>query len=161
MISLVYFLTLMFLLTCIGIAIITKYKNDTVAVIAVILCIIYIIIGWISKMFKSNSHGKTTKRTSSCIIGSNKKLSGILFGGCLDIWHIFHIVFWILIGLLSPKHWVLVLCLSIIWEVTEHFIFKYVFRNCEDVFCGRIEDIFSNMIGYSIGSYIATYLYSS
>jgi hypothetical protein len=92
--------------------------------------------------------------SNECIIGTTKKEGGFLQGGCLDVWHIYHVLFWLLIGILMPNRIFLVLGLSLAWEVVEHFVFRNVSAfHCRAIFCGRIEDIFSNMIGYLIGSY--------
>jgi len=91
-----------------------------------------------------------------CIIGNNKKVNGIIFNGCIDKWHILHIILYILIGLLYPNNYFLILVISIIWELHEHIFFKYIIKKsqCKEISCLRIEDIFLNLIGYFIGSNI-------
>jgi hypothetical protein len=89
---------------------------------------------------------------SECIIGSEKKVDGILNKGCIDIWMVYHILFWVLIGLLAPNRWLLVSSLSVGWELSEHVAFKYIIKNCDSLFCGRVEDIFFNLLGYGIGT---------
>jgi len=59
-----------------------------------------------------------------------------------------------LIGLLYPNDYTLILIISIIWELYEHFMFKYLIKksNCNEFSCLRIEDVFLNLFGYFIGS---------
>jgi len=91
-----------------------------------------------------------------CIIGGIKKINGVLFNGCLDFWHIAHILLYILIGILYPNNYILIIIISIIWEIYEHFMFKYIIKKskCNELSCMRIEDIFLNLIGYFIGSFL-------
>jgi hypothetical protein len=91
-----------------------------------------------------------------CVIGKEKKINGILFNGCFDIWHYSHIILYMLIGLLYPNDYLFVLIISIIWEVYEHFMFKYLIKKseCNDLNCLRIEDVLLNLLGYFIGSNI-------
>jgi hypothetical protein len=88
---------------------------------------------------------------AECIIGSKKSHMGFSDNGCLDIWHIYHILFWLIIGQLLPNRYLLIFAMSIAWEMFEHFAFKMICKY-EHPFCGRYEDILFNMIGYGIGS---------
>lgn len=94
--------------------------------------------------------------SNECLIGKEKKINGILFNSCVDYWHLLHIILYILIGLLYPNNYILILFISIIWELYEHFMFKYLIKksNCTEISCLRIEDIFLNLLGYYIGSNI-------
>ena len=160
MIPLLHVLTLLFIIGCIVTCIITGYKSDLIAIIAIICCLIYIVSGWIFLFLrgKRGTHRKVINMNNDCIIGSNKKLNGILNGGCIDIWMVCHVLFWILIGLLSPNHWLIIVGLSISWELIEHGVFKYITKRCNSYFCGRVEDIFFNLLGYGIGSMIRLYV---
>jgi len=93
---------------------------------------------------------------NECLIGKEKKINGLIFNGCLDIWHYSHIILYILIGLLYPNDYLFVFIISIIWELYEHFMFKYLVKksNCNENSCLRIEDILLNLLGYFIGSNI-------
>ncbi len=94
---------------------------------------------------------------NECLIGNEKKINGLLFNSCFDYWHLLHIILYILIGLLYPFDYILILFISVSWELYEHFMFKYIIRKsyCNDISCLRIEDIFFNLIGYFIGSNIS------
>jgi hypothetical protein len=93
---------------------------------------------------------------NECVIGKEKKINGLIFEGCLDIWHYSHILLYILIGLLYPNDYIFVFIISIIWELYEHFMFKYLVKksNCNEISCLRIEDVLLNLLGYLIGSNI-------
>jgi len=117
-------------------------------------CILLIILGishtipWFNKNEIINH--------DECIIGKNKTINGVLFNGCLDFWHIAHILLYILVGILYANNYILILVISIIWEFYEHLMFKYLIKksNCNELSCMRIEDIFLNLFGYFIGSFI-------
>jgi hypothetical protein len=88
---------------------------------------------------------------------NNKKLlNGLLFGSCIDYWHIFHFLLYVIIGLLMPNKHLLIFFLSFFWETFEHISFKYILNKCNSLICGRVEDIFLNIIGYTIGSYLTS-----
>lgn len=137
--------TLLFMIVLIVFCIITGYTSDKIAVFAVIACSIYISMGWMLL-------DKQINHNNECIMGTDKKVGGVLNKGCIDIWMIYHLVFWILIGLLSPNHWLIIIVLSAVWELSEHVIFKYIIKNCDTQICGRTEDIFLNLLGYGIGT---------
>lgn len=60
-------------------------------------------------------------QNGQCLIGNNKYYSGLMWNSCIDIWHLYHLLLWILIGLLSPKYLIYVIIFSVIWESLEHF----------------------------------------
>lgn len=98
---------------------------------------------------------------NQCIIGNSKKVNGIFFNSCLDIFHILHIILYIIIGIIYPNNYGLILLISILWELYENFMFKYFAKNgkCKDIICLRFEDIILNIIGYYIGTNIYNYYY--
>ena len=114
------------------------------AIILLIAVLIYILPGW----FKEHSQKTMNK---DCLVGSTKSFGGVFFGGCLDKWHISHFVLWFIIAKLAPKQHLLVWIISILWEVIEHFALKKLGR-CKTAVCGRVEDIFLNILGYTLGS---------
>jgi len=113
------------------------------AIIGICLCVIYI-----------NLYGKFVMMDPNrqCLIGKEKKYSGLLDGGCLDVWHVQHLMFWFIIGILWPRHFWAVLVLSVAWEATEHVYLRYFSDNCSSVFCGRVEDVLTNMVGYALAN---------
>ena len=119
--------------------------KDILAISLVCIIGIGLIISWYQKTKSKKQQNK------ECIIGKTKKLEGIIFGGCVDYWHISHLVLWFIVGKLSPNYHKLILTVSILWELFEHFCFKNC-KNCKSMFCGRVEDIFLNILGYTIGS---------
>ena len=121
-----------------------KYKICFCYIFATIIIILCSNI--ILKYFFNESFDNKT-----CLIGDKKKLDGIFNNGCIDIFHVSHFLFWMLIGLHIPNKFILILIISICWETFEHFLFKYD-NSCDDIFCGRVEDIFLNISGYFIGS---------
>jgi len=117
-------------------------------VISVILvCIIG--IGLIFSWYQPKKSKKQQNKT--CIIGKTKKLEGIIFGGCVDYWHISHLILWFIVGKLSPNYHFIVVIVSVLWELFEHFCFKN-YKKCKSIFCGRFEDIVLNILGYTVGS---------
>jgi hypothetical protein len=88
-----------------------------------------------------------------CVIGKNKLYNGLLHGGCFDMFHIMHVLLWCIVGQLMPNAGLTILGLSILWETFEHYGFQYLCKT-KNVFQGRVEDIFLNIIGYSIGASI-------
>jgi hypothetical protein len=126
--------------------IIFKIRGFIFAFLLLIILGIFHTIPWFNKNSIINH--------SECLIGTEKKINGVIFNGCLDYWHVAHVILYILIGLLYPNDYLFVLVISIIWEVYEHFMFKYIIKksNCNENSCLRIEDIFLNLFGYFIGS---------
>jgi len=126
-----------------------RISGKRYAVIAIIICLLFIYVNpYIKKMLD-------IKEDSQCITNGVKKFGGLLAGGCLDYWHIYHIVFWILIGLFVPGRYLMVFILSVLWELFEHCVCVYITHYCNaGSICGRVEDIFSNILGYFIGSII-------
>lgn len=122
-------------------------KNSNLTFILIISTVIYIIsMRYYRKQYMiKNNINPDELDNKECIIGSCKKFKGLMSNGCLDVWHLYHMLFWILFGILYPNKYILILFISITWEVSEH-----IYGNCF-----RIEDIFINMISYIIGSYIA------
>jgi hypothetical protein len=81
-----------------------------------------------------------------CVIGARKSPNGIVIGGgCSDIWNYLHLLLWILIGLLVPGMYIPALVISILFELGEQITIGR----------GRIEDVFINMAGYTIGSLLS------
>lgn len=140
---LVFFLIISILLT----SILNIHGFLIVAVILIILVIV-ITFTWFNV--------KELLNHKECLIGDNKKINGLLFNGCFDYYHILHVLLFIQIGILYPNNYLLIVIISIIWELYEHFMFKFIIKksNCNDFICLRIEDIFLNLLGYFIGSNI-------
>jgi uncharacterized membrane protein len=113
-----------------------KFNNKYIAIILLILtlCIIYII----NKFFMTNDVNK------QCLIGSCKSSNGLFIKfGCLDVWHSYHFLLWIMLGMLTPDYYATVIIISIIWELCEHM---------NKISYFRIEDPLINIFGYIIGS---------
>jgi hypothetical protein len=131
-----------------------KIKSTYIALAFLLSTGIFIIISWNTK--NSNNY-------DACLLkfGKNNKSTkgGLLFGGCIEYWHVLHMLLYVIIGLLMPNYYLFILIVSILWELFEHVSFKYILRHCNSMFCGRVEDIFLNMIGYIIGSYLASLYY--
>jgi hypothetical protein len=88
----------------------------------------------------------TFSKNNQCVYKYIKKPEGfILNNGCIDLWHFMHLFFWILIGLLIPNMYIQALIFSVLFELWE----------VVDCGCGRIEDVFINMAGYTIGSLLS------
>ncbi len=120
-----------------------KYK-DYIAIGIIISSVILIIITWL-----------INPNNPECISSHNEhKKNGFHKNGCFDIMHAMHILLWMFIGILSPDHYILVTILAILWETFEHVSFKYL-GVCTDEYCGRVEDVFLNLLGYTFGSIIA------
>lgn len=86
--------------------------------------------------------------------GYNAKINGLFHGGCVDVWHILHLLLYLNAGIIYPGKYLLFFIVSVSWEFFEHFVFNG--RACSDPYCGRIEDILINMAGYWIGSTLVT-----
>jgi len=113
------------------------------AICALIICALYVSYDMI--------FGSSTEDNSECVFRKYKKFNGIFYGGCIDKWHLSHLLFWTMIGLLAPGYYISVILASVGWELYEHCVFKYMMR-CSNTFCGRYEDVIINIIGYIIGS---------
>ena len=119
--------------------------NNTIIVVLVLVIGVVLFSSWEIEVSAQESN-------KECIILNEKKLEGILFGGCFDIWHVLHFILWFFVGMLAPNYYSQVIITSIIWELIENYYFKKL-KKCDSVFCGRIEDIFINIFAYSLGSY--------
>lgn len=108
-----------------------------------------IIIANVVKRTCDNNNSLVSKQ--QCLLGNTKLYNGLFHGGCLDVFHILHILLWFLVGQLMPNRLMLILFLSISWETLEHFGFQYLCKT-KNKFQGRIEDIFLNLLGYYLGS---------
>lgn len=113
-----------------------------VSIISLVLVALIIISGW----------GTNGLNNKDCMFGKNKKYEGIFDRGCLDVWHLSHFVLWFIVGCTLPGYFIPVLIVSILWETGEHISFKYILKICDGFYCGRIEDIILNVLGYAIGS---------
>jgi len=109
-----------------------------------LLCITVIFIT-LCVLFNSSNNNE-----GECLIGDIKKNSGVLFGGCVDVWHLSHFLLWVVIGLLSPGKYKIAFVFSVFWEILEHFCLKN--KTCFDPICLRFEDIVLNMLGYCFGT---------
>ena len=141
--------TMALLLTAIVIAYIGRIQSTSIALFAIMLCVVYITSGWIYVQY----YNLKFDDNNDCIIGTTKLKQGVLHGGCIDIWHVYHLIFWTLIGILLPHRYLTVFAMSIAWELCEYFVFRI--SQCKASFCGRVEDIMLNMIGYAFGSFLA------
>jgi hypothetical protein len=117
-----------------------------------ILCItsIYVIYELVTSNKKCDDIGSSLHE---CLVGDTKSYVGLFDNGCIDVWHVKHMLLWFLIGMLSPNYIELVFYASVFYEISEHILFKYV-CNKEALFCGRIEDIIINVTCYYLGSYV-------
>ena len=129
----------------------TRFKSDIGAVVACVICILYIL-----QFFGPKKVESVSDKNKQCLIGNTKQTGGLLENGCLDIWMIYHVIFWIVLGLLSPNRFLLAFIIGISWEIVEHITFKHISKTCTTTTCGRVEDVFLNMLGYAIGSYLST-----
>jgi len=143
------FYLILFFLSLIFLVIYFKIKSSILASILLIIIGLIITIDW---FFNNNKK----IYSHECLIGKIKKVNGLFYNSCFDFWHILHILLYILIGLLFPNNYFIILIISIIWELYEHFMFKYVVKKvkCKDFICLRFEDILLNLIGYYIGNVI-------
>lgn len=151
----VYIVAFIVMLCVIFYVISNRIQGEMYAIIAILACLLFCFVSWIPKLYS-----KFVKKTdlpeppeNECITGGEKQLSGVLANGCFDVWHMSHVIFWLLIGLLVPGQYNIALLISISWELIEHVMFK-IMKFCNNPFCGRLEDIFLNMLGYTIGSLI-------
>lgn len=152
----IYNSLILFYIFLISVAIIYKIRSFWLAFIVISINIIVIISAWIFKV-----KNEIRNVNHECIFKLNKKWnmekidSGIFYKSCIDYWHIFHILLYILIGILYPNQYILITILSILWELFEHYSFKYIVLFCSDPICGRLEDVFLNIIGYIIGNLLS------
>ena len=140
-------LLLFLLILSIVLTFLFKIQSYKIAYLLLLFIGFFNSVGWFNKdTYMTNN--------DECLIGKEKKVNGIFFNSCVDYWHLLHIVLYILIGLLYPNDYILILIISIIWELYEHFMFKYLIKksNCNEFSCLRIEDVFLNLFGYFIGS---------
>ena len=140
-------LLLFLLIILIVLTFLFKIQSYTIAYLLLLFIGICNSVGWFNKdTYMTNN--------DECLIGKEKKVNGIFFNSCVDYWHLLHVVLYILIGLLYPNDYTLILIISVIWELYEHFMFKYLIKksNCNEFSCLRIEDVFLNLLGYFIGS---------
>ncbi len=129
-----------------------KYKSTYLAFLLLFGVAFGIIIVNIIKNKCDNNNSITSNQ--QCIIGNNKLYNGLFHGGCVDVFHVLHILLWLLVGQLMPNQYLLIAVLSVLWETFEHFGFQYLCKT-KNIFQGRIEDVFLNMVGYYIGSKLA------
>ena len=119
-------------------------NKELLVVIIVTGVIIYLASSWIF-----NKEG-----IQQCVSLGNHQKNGLQKNSCIDVMHIFHFQLWTLIGILMPDKYLEIITISIIWELYEHFLFKWN-NTCSDYYCGRVEDVFINITGYTLGSIIA------
>ena len=142
----------LYILAIIGIFI-ASYRSDFYAFLLVAFVGILIIFDNLLKSSKCKEGTLDISRTQ-CILGKTKLYGGLLFGGCLDIYHILHILLWVIVGELSPNRYMLVLTISILWEVFENYGFAFLCNKHKKV-NARFEDVFLNLGGYYGGSLLA------
>jgi len=88
----------------------------------------------------------------------------------IDILSLSHFLFWLFIGLLLPNKYILVIIVSILWEIFEFclvyfnplyiFVKKYWFvpeKYWNETLTNKILDIIVNLCGYTLGGYILLY----
>lgn len=136
------------------IAYVYKVRGYVYSAIILFAIFLVIIIGWYAGIHKLDS-----LRRTSCIIGTPGRkramMNGLMYDGCLDYWHITHVLMWLLIGILTPNKYLTVIILSILWEFIEHKQFSGD-GSCPTAICFRLEDLGLNMIGYVIGSLLSS-----
>lgn len=160
MLPVVNFVTLLILISSIIFIVIIKLQSVFLGIFMITICVLYIIKTWIISSNARKIEPNKPSNNNECLIGNIKKRDGFLGGGCFDIWHVYHILFWIIIGLLIPNRLLIAVIVSISWELIEHWVFTHeqllfgVPNKCTAFFCGRFEDVIINILGYFIGSYI-------
>lgn len=132
----------------------TQKARNTWAIALVGCCALYVTGGWIVRHFYYPNYTDNIDCVFN-LFGNVKKVNGVLHGGCIDVWHVFHVLFWCIVGILAPGNYSLVLITAVTWETLEHLVFKYVSKRCTSPFCGRVEDIVLNLCGYVAGSLLA------
>ena len=83
----------------------------------------------------------------------------------VDVMHISHFMIYFIFGLLYPKHYKIILCISILWEIFEIIIVNndilYYFTKTywiipekywNETITNKIIDVCANFIGYYLGS---------
>lgn len=134
-----------------------KIRNNYISLYILIIITIIIHYNWFYHENKCESFLNNKKNKNECVFNTHKYkyYSGIFWGGCIDRWHISHILLWIIIGLLSPNNYIIVIIISILWEYYEHLIPIYYCNGDYNRFYGRYEDILLNIFGYSIGNLLS------
>lgn len=127
-------------------------KSNIYAFILLFAVALGIVIANIMKNKCDNNNSFVSAQ--QCVIGKNKLYNGLFHGGCFDLFHIMHILLWCVVGQLMPNSWLIIIGLSVLWETLEHYGFQYLCKT-KGVFQGRVEDVFLNIIGYSIGTAIS------
>jgi hypothetical protein len=88
----------------------------------------------------------------------------------IDIFHINHLLLWIILGILFPNKYIYAFVLSILWEIFEILLVKIKFlykltkkywvvdeTYWNEIYMNKSFDIVLNMTGYVIGSNIEKY----
>jgi len=120
-------------------------NNIFIAIVLILFCIAIIVSQYINEKIQGSKQ---------CFaFGNIKNIEGLFSCGCFDIWHISHFLFWLLLGSIVPDKYRLVIILSVTWELWEHFYYKNHIKGCSGQFCARVEDVFLNLAGYTVGSY--------
>ena len=122
-----------------------KLKGHKIAGMCFFVCGMFILV-------VSNLHHN---QNNDCLLGHTKQFEGIQLGGCIDVWHVYHLLFWMIIGMLVPRQYVLAFLIGVSWELLEHFS-NTSEKAKNNIFKARYEDVIVNMIGYTIGSIIVT-----
>ena len=125
--------------------------NNTIRLVVVLVLVLVIGVILMSSFGKKDTNIQNIQN-NECILLKQKKYEGMLFGGCFDIWHVSHFILWFMVGILVPNYYLQVIIASIVWELIEDYSFKK-FKKCDSVFCGRVEDVFTNIFAYLLGSY--------
>lgn len=127
-----------------------EIESEQIALFILCATSIYVIYGLVVAKAKCDDKGVSC---DECLIGPTKSYAGMFDNGCLDVWHVKHMLLWFLIGMLSPNYILLVFYASVTYEISEHVVFKYMCGK-EAMFCGRYEDILINVFFYYAGSYV-------
>jgi hypothetical protein len=81
----------------------------------------------------------------------------ITINGCkFDWWSVSHVMLYIVLGFAFPHLWVLLIVISISWELLEHlsscFERQYIHKPGDPVYwCGKWSDLIVNSFGFIIG----------
>lgn len=130
-----------------------RIRGYKYAFIVLLSVTVVIVVGWYAGIHKLPS-----LRKESCIISKpgreSTQMNGLLYSGCFDFWHVSHVFMWMVVGQLVPHQYIPVILLSLGWEFTEHLQFKRD-GSCISPICGRTEDLFLNMLGYVLGSFLS------
>ena len=87
----------------------------------------------------------------------------------LDGWSLTHVLFYVLLGYLFPKHFVYLMLVGILWEIVEEFVLNHLksvdyHSKCAKIlprdqearwWFGRVSDIPMNAIGFAIGYHLS------